>query len=197
MKKIKVVLNANELSVLELIHKSRTTVQNVADNAATFTNPSPALSVLTLATDEFETAAQEASDGSRTKIVIRNDKRRRLTDLLLALAFYVEQTADGNEEIVHLSGLDVKKAKTSVLPEFDIEQGDHTGSVNIKVKARKQKTMYRWEHSSDAASWISDGVTSACRTTIEGLARGIYWFRVILIDKSGEHEEARLSFAVN
>jgi hypothetical protein len=197
MKKMKVVLNAHELSVLGLIHKTRTSVQGIADHATIFTNPNPALPVVTLACDDYETAALEASDGSHTKVAIRNDKRRKLIDLLLALGFYVEQTADGNEEIVHLAGFEVKKSKTSVRPEFDIEQGDNTGSVNIKVKARKQKTMYRWEHSSDAASWISDGVTSASRTTIEGLSRGLQWFRVILIDKSGEHEEGRQSFAVN
>lgn len=197
MKKIKVVLNAHDLSVLDLIHKARTCVQSVADHAAIFTNPSPALAAVTLATDEFETAAQEASGGGKTRVTIRNDKRRRLNDLLMQLAFYVEQMAAGDEEIVHLSGFEVKKDPVRIQPEFDVEQGDHAGAVNLRVKARKQKTMYRWEHSSDAVSWISDGITGVCKTSIEGLARGIYWFRVVLIDSSGEHEQARLSFAVN
>lgn len=197
MKKAKVVLNAHNLSVLELIHKARTRVQNVADNATIFINPNPALSVITIAADDYEVAALEASDGGKTKIVIRNDKRRKLIDLLSGLAFYVEQTAAGDEEIIHLSGFDVKKDSVQHQPEFGVEQGDHTGSVSIRLKARKQKTMYRWEHSLDAMSWISDGITTTAKTTVDNLARGIYWFRVILIDKSGEHEQARLSFAVN
>jgi hypothetical protein len=197
MKKIKVVLNAHDLSVPELIHRARTRVQNVADNATIFSNPNPALPVITLATDELETAAQEASEGGKNKVAIRNDKRRKLIELLTALGFYVEQTAAGDEEIIHLSGFEIKKESVRTQPEFEIEQGDHAGAVNIRVKARRKKTMYRWEHSSDAASWISDGITSACKTTIEGLARGIYWFRVILIDSSGEHEQTRQSFAVN
>jgi hypothetical protein len=197
MKKLKVVLNAQDLSVLELIHKARTIVQNVTDHSTKFINPNPSLPVITIIIDDYETSAQEASEGGRGKVAIRNEKRRKLIDAMLLLAMYVEQTAAGDEETVYESGFDIKKDAVLSIPEFVIEPGDHAGSVNIKIKARKQKTMYKWEHSSDAVSWISDGVTSMCKTTIDGLSKGIYWFRVILIDKSGEHEQARLSFAVN
>ena len=67
----------------------------------------------------------------------------------------------------------------------------------MRVKARRSKTMYRWEHSPDAINWISDGITAISKTTIANLAKGVYWFRVVLIDGSGEHEEGRAHFAVN
>jgi hypothetical protein len=197
MKKLKVVLNERSLSALELIHKARTTVQNVADNAAIFINPNPPLAVTTLAIDEYEAAALSASDGGRTKIALRNDKRRTLVDYMLLFGIYVEHTAAGNEEIVHLSGFEIKKDAVRNQPEFRVEQGDHAGSVTVRLKARKEKTMYKWEHSSDAANWISDGITKMSRATVNGLAKGVYWFRVVLIDGSGEHEQARLSVAVN
>jgi hypothetical protein len=115
----------------------------------------------------------------------------------MPLLVFSPTTGYGDEAIIHLAGLDVKRKRTSVIPDFKIEQGDHAGSVKIKIKANGPKTIYKWEHSSDAVSWISDGITGVCKTTIDGLAKGIYWFRVVLIDASGEHEQARISFAVN
>ncbi len=197
MKNLKVVLNDSNLSVSELLTKGRTTVQNLTDHASVFTNPNPSLAAMTQGCDELETAIREAFDGGKSKTAIRNEKRQKLHALLVICAAYVEQVAAGDEEIVYLSGLEVKKERVVNYPDFAVEQGDHNGSVSVRVRARKGKILYRWEHSSDAATWISDGVTRLCKASINNLAKGVYWFRVILIDESGEHEQARVNFAVN
>lgn len=197
MKSVKVVLDDKNLSASELLIKGRDTVQNLSDNPTVFTNPNPALPDLIQSCDELEVSITEAFDGGKRKTAIRNEKRQKLHALLLICVAYVEQVAAGDEEVVYLAGFGVKKSSTATQPDFAVTQGEHAGSVTMRVKARKQKTMYRWEHSLDAAAWISDGITGVCKATVSNLAKGVYWFRVTLIDGSGEHEQAPLSFAVN
>jgi hypothetical protein len=193
-----VALNMSMFSASGKLNKARTLVSNIAANSATFTNPNPSLAVLNTAMNNLDTAIIEAEDGSRTKTALRQDYEDELMKQLHILAAYVGEVANGDVQVIHLAGMEEKKKPASISSDFKVEQGDHTGSVKIKIKAAKQKkTIYKWEHSSDTATWISDGITGVCKTTIDGLAKGIYWFRVILIDASGEHEQARLSFAVN
>lgn len=197
MNTAKVAVYASELTLTGLISKARLVTQRVTDNPSIFTNCAVINPKVIQAIADLEAAQAEADDGAKSKLAYMYDKQQVLIRLLNTLGQYIQEIADGDESIIHLAGLDVVKRSASVKPDFRVEQGDNTGSVNIKIKARREKTMYRWEHSSDGLSWMSDGVTTVCKNTIEGLARGIYWFRVILIDKSGEHEEGRQSFAVN
>lgn len=196
MNRLKVVLNVSRLPVPELLNKARLIVQNVEANTAVFASPNPATGLITIACNELEALAQEASDGSKIKIAIRNDKQEKLIDLLNQLAGYVEQTAAGNEDVVHLAAMDIKKKGVRNLPDFLLEQGKNPGSVNLRVKARS-KTVFKWQYSSDAVNWINGGLTDVCKTTINDLAKGVYWFRVIFIDGEGEHNQTPVSFAVN
>ncbi len=197
MKNLKVVLDDKNFSASELLIKGRDTVQQLTANASVFSNPNPPLADLVQVCDELETSIQEAFDGGKRKTAIRNEKKQKLHALLLICAAYVQQVAAGEEEVVHLAGFAIKKNAVVSRPDFDVVQGAHTGSVTIRVKAQQKKTLYKWEHSLDAISWVNDGVSSICKTTVNNLAKGVYWFRVLLIDSSGEHEQARLSFAVN
>lgn len=197
MNTVKVAVYVSGLTVSGLINKARLVTQRVTDNPTVFTNCAVINPKVIQAITDLEAAQAETGDGAKSKIAYMHDKQQELEKLMVTLGRYIEEAANGDESIVHLAGLDVVSRSAPAIPDFKVEQGDHAGSVNIKVKSRRQKTMYRWEHSSDAASWISDGVTGVCKTTIAGLAKGVYWFRVILIDSSGEHEQARQSFAVN
>lgn len=197
MKNLIVVLNDSHLSSAGLLSKMRGIAQRFTDHPTEFPNPNPPIATLVQSCDEFEAAINDAFDGGKSKTAIRNEKRQKLHALLVVCAAYVEQVAAGDQEIVYLAGLDVKKDKSTNRPEFAVQQGGHSGSVSIRIKSRKGRALYKWEHSSDAATWISDGITRVCQTTINNLAKGVYWFRVILVDDTGEHEQARMHFAVN
>lgn len=192
-----VALNMSMLSASGKLNKARLFAANIAANATVFANPNPPLATFNTAIDNLDRAIAEASDGGKIKTALRQDYEDELMRQAHILAAYVTEVANGDVQIIHLAGMEEKKKGVITHPDFEVQQGDHTGSVNMKVKASKEKVFYRWEHSSDAVSWISDGITNASRTTIDGLAKGIYWFRVVFVNASGEHEQPAVSFAVN
>jgi hypothetical protein len=199
MNTVKVAVNVSELTVSGLLNKARLVSQRVTDNPNQFPSCVPANTRVIQGIADLEAAEAEAGDGAKSKVAYMRDKQQVLVKLMGVLGHYIETDADGDESIVHLSGLDVKKKGVPVIPEFKIEQGEHAGSVSLKIKARA-KTIYKWQYCQSAFAtgpWTDAARTSGCKALITNLSPGIYWFRVVFVDAQGEHEQPPVSFAVN
>ena len=192
-------LNMSMLSASGKLNKGRLFVANIAANSSTFTNPNPSLPVLNTAIDDLDAAIAAAADGGKSKTALMHDKVYELMRLLHILAAYVAEVAKGDVEIIHLAGMEERKRGQARHTDFDLQQGDVSGTVDIRCKAQ-EKTIYKWQYAPDpltAGSWIDAGKTSQARTSITNLQKGLYWFRVIYCDAGGDHEQEAESFAVN
>ncbi len=197
MNSLKVVLNAHAFSVPELINQSRLWVQRVTDNATLLPSCAATAAKITIAANELEIADEAATDGGKTKTREKSDKYNKLMALLPVLAHQVELDANGDESIVHLAGMEVQRKGSRSTPEFSASQSEGQGSVTLRTKARS-KTIYRWQYATDPmlASWIDAGISRGCKKVISHLSSGVYWFRVIFIDDTGEHNGEVFKFAV-
>lgn len=187
------------LTVLQKINKARAIVSAIAANPQVFTSPSPALAAVNAAIDDAEAAQAAAADGGKSKTAAARSKLEAMMQLITNLSLYVQLTAAGDESIVALAGLDVKKSTVPHIPDFDIQQGPHSGSVTLRVKAH-DKTVYKWQYCKDPVAsnaWTDIAYTNISKSGQSHLSPGLYWFRVVFIDSGGEHESTPVSFAVN
>lgn len=200
MTNLKVAVNVSRLSVSGLISKARLVTQRITDNPSLFPNCAAINARVLQAIAGLEAAYAETVDGGKSKTALMHDKHRELVLLMRLLGDRVEEDADNDPAMVHLAGLDVKKKKTATsLEEMTITAGEQHGSVKLKVKAR-EKTFYKWQYcqgSTPEGPWTDGARSSASRALISGLAPGIYWFRVVFVEATGDYEQTPLSFAVN
>ncbi|MGZ3899335.1 MAG: fibronectin type III domain-containing protein, partial [Bacteroidia bacterium] len=168
-------------------------------NPTIFVNPNPATSLIVTAIKDLELAWNNAQDGGKTKKAVMHDKEDKLMKLMNNLANYVEVLANGDESVVHLAGMDIKHKPVIVKPEFEVVQLAESGSVKVKVKARA-KSMYKYQYTTDpdGKSWIDAKITSVTKAVISGLQAGVkYFFRVVFMDKEGEHPNTPSALYVN
>ncbi|MBA3663421.1 MAG: fibronectin type III domain-containing protein [Bacteroidetes bacterium] len=186
----KVALNISKLSVPQKINKGRLFVDSIGNNPNVFSNPTPPLAILLLALDDLEAAWNQASDGGKSKTALMHDKERIVMKLLNDLAHYVESIADGDEQVIHLASMTVKAIGIKTPVDFELILPDDLGAVGLKCKARP-KTLYRWEYClnpMNTDTWSVATTTDVSSTWIGNLTSNVlYWFRVVLINKAGEH----------
>jgi hypothetical protein len=199
MNTIKVALNISSLSVPELIKRGFFHEQRINDNSTVFASCVQVAADVGLAATALQAAETDTKDGARHKIAIRNDKEKALIALLQELAYLVQKAANGDEAIVHLAGMELRQKGTRTEADFKVTQGEDQGSVILKAKSRPRAT-FKWQYCADplvAGRWLDAKASTASRITIGGLAPGMYWFRVIITDRDGEHTLDALRFAVN
>ena len=125
MKNLTVVLNIRGMSAPELINQARFYVQRVSDNAGSFPGCGVLTANITIAANELEIADEEATDGGKTKTRLKADKYKNLYESLVKLGLCVALDAAGDETLVHLAGMEVKRTGTRTVAEFKAAQGEH------------------------------------------------------------------------
>jgi hypothetical protein len=195
--KITVALLMSKLSIAAKLNKARLVVENISTNVGTFNTPSPDLVIVSSAISDLDTAYQNAADGGKTLKKIMHDKENVLMKLMTDLGAYVEAVADGNEDIVHLAGLDVKKPPSINKPAFEVNRGNESGTIELSVKAVKG-AVYTYEYSlSPTGPWTSGGKSNKAKFLMKGLAPlNKYWFRVITFVKNADNTSDVLSLVV-
>lgn len=186
-----VALNMSNLSVPDFILKSRLFIKSLAEHKSVFKKPKPSLKAIGSAAQALENAWEDAADGGKTKKAEVLQKKRALYALLKLAAQYVQEVSKGDETVILLSSLSVKRKAVRVQPmEFQVFLPDDLGAVGLKCRARK-KSVYRWEFCKLTGAEPEFGVhhyTDVSTTFIGDLESNvIYWFRVVLINKFGEH----------
>ena len=132
----RISLDFNHIKDAELLLKANTIIAAMTDNP-NFPEPwpvqVPSLQVLRDAVAAFQTAVQDALTRDTTKIVLRDQAKDSLLQLLLYLVPYVEMIAKGDVNILMSSGFDLCKERT------------HTGSSKISLEAPAGFTVKRSE----------------------------------------------------
>jgi hypothetical protein len=84
------------------------------------------------------------------------------------------------------------------LADFKVFLPNDRGVVGLRCKAQK-KTIYRWELCKDPVSnnaFTAAQFSDVCSTFIDNLeSQVLYWFRVVLINKTGEHPQQAVFIA--
>lgn len=194
----KLKLNFSRLSLSEKIAKARQIVTALTGNT-NFPTPSPALSVVTTAIRDTETAAAEAQQARQTakeKTSVQNQKEDALEKLVAQLAAYVESVAGDDEQLILSAGMDtrarsVAATETPAQPQgLSASAGDHDGEIDLSWDKLTGARSYVIETSNDPPTdkgWSHAGVSTRSTFTVNGLTSGTrYWFRVAAVNANGQ-----------
>lgn len=187
---LKAVLNMSGLTMAAKINRARVIVQAIDSHPNTFQSPNPDINTVKQAIDELEVAFSDASDGGKTKTKIMYDKEDTLMLLMNDLLGYVQMVAAGDESVIHLAAMSVRRFHGRVARGFSVEQGKDSGEVIITTQTVKG-AIYFWEYISDPVredGWVNAGNSVVSSMTVKELTPGTkYWFRVCYIDREGRH----------
>ncbi len=149
-----------------------------------YPDPEPTPAQITAAADAADTAMQEASDGDRLKIAVRNEKNAEFTQVLRDVVAYVQGHCGNSEANVIAAGLRFRKPPTPVgmLPApiiLGLSYTGMTGEFLLRLKAVKHKLTYTIQQSESAEGpYVTIATSSSSRTVLPGHTPGkTYWIR--------------------
>ncbi len=158
-----------------------------------FTTPNPPLATVATARDELAAAYQDALDGGRTAKALQRTKNEALNNLIRPLRAYVNEVANGDEDIIFSSGFEASKVPEPIgkLPQVinvQVKSGQGDGSVNLRWKAIYGTSTYQIQISDDGSTFKPEtSTTRSLRNTVEGLTLAkYYWFRVAAFGAAGQ-----------
>lgn len=172
------------MPIPQKLQRTQEIVDQIGANVATFVTPSPPLVDVQNAKDNLSKAYNAALDGGKTAKAEQRTANTDLNNLLRPLRDYVNEVANGNEDIVLLSGFEASKIPTPVgdMPAVTIKNGkggDGDGSVNLNWTVVYGAKNYVVEMSLDGVTFTTVAFPTKSRVTVTGLTIGqFYWFRV-------------------
>lgn len=199
MSTIRVVLNMSNMSIPEKINKAQQVYDNMFANPTDFPTPGSLLTDLQGAIVALRTASANAADGGKTLTAIMHDKETDLIDAMRQVAAYVEKLTKADAGKAHKAGLELRDPNTRQTPGFEAKAGSTPGSVRLYTRAQRGM-FYKWQYtltSPTTGTWVDALAGKVSRVLLTGIAPGFYWFRVVLVDETGEHEGSPLRLAVN
>lgn len=194
MKKLKVLLDFIQLSVLAKIAFYRNVITKLTGNAL-FPTPDEPLTQAKTVVDTLETAYLATKDGSRTAISAMHDAEDVADGVFRNLAAYVDRIAVGNETAILSSGFHIsKQPATTQKPDIDAQDGDNSGSVWLVARAVDKAGAYQWQYAKDAipeneADWKDAAISTQSYYELTGLDVACkYYFRVAAITPTGKSD---------
>ena len=181
-----------EMPIPEKLQRTSEIITAMTGNA-NFPTPNPDLADVQLAHDALAAAYQNALDGGRSAKAEQRTKDADLKNLLRPLRNYVNEIANGDEDIVFSSGFEASKIPEPIgdLPQvinLSISSGKGDGSVLLKWKAIYGAKTYMMEVSEDGKIFTPAGsTTKSIRNVVDGLTLAQYYsFRVSAIGAAGQ-----------
>src|SRR5688500_12981652 len=108
-------------------------ITTAMDGNPNFVTPVPALTLITAAANLFKEWVDKAASGDKYAILIKNEKRLELIDLLHKLGYYVLYTASGDRVKAASSAFSIAKnpepAYISKPEGMKVENGDNPGTL--------------------------------------------------------------------
>jgi hypothetical protein len=196
--KVRVVLNMSNMSIPEKINKAQQVYESMFANPTDFPTPGNLLIDLQGAIVALRTAYADAADGGKALTAIMHHKENELLDAMRQVAVYVEKLTKADAGKVLMAGLEVRNPGTRQTPEFVVQPGAEPGTVKLRSRAHKA-VFYKWQYSltgSSTGTWVDALVGKVSRALITGLAPEAYWFRVVLVDTSGDHPGSAMPLSV-
>ena len=183
-------LNLSPSKVPALVTYAQGIVKGMTGNPA-FPNVAPALTAVTTAINDLQTAETAALARTKGAVAVRNDKRAALVVLLQQLRGDVQAAADANVEngasIIQGAGMGVRKTPTRAPRTFEAKPGTVSGSAKL-VAASAGRASYEWQYSIDGGkTWVIAPATLQAKTTIPGLTpASTVQFKYRAVTKTGE-----------
>lgn len=152
--------------------------------SANFPTPSPPLIDVESALTDLSKAYVAALDGGLTANAEKRTKNAALNDKLRPLRDYVNEVANGDEDLVFDSGFEASKIPAPIgeMPQVVITKGsggDGDGTVTLRWESVYGAKNYVVEQSTDGITFTPVAYPSKAKVTIEGLVIGqFYSFRV-------------------
>lgn len=175
-----------KFSDAELSRMAAHVVEKMQNNPH-FPDPQPALSLIASTNASYRGALSKQGNGSKMDTVIKQNFRTEVEDLLRQLAGYVEQTSNGEADVVLSSGFDIHKKKASVgqlakASGLSIKPGSNRGSLMVMCDVVDRARFYEFQYTAAPATpdsqWMKETSTKR-KLLIEGLTSGTeYVFRV-------------------
>jgi hypothetical protein len=197
MAKFLVKLSLDRKSIPVKIEFGRQVVIAMTGNA-NFATPSPGLAVITAATDDLETAYNDAQVGGTLQTALMYEKERDWDSKMTALGNYVDNIAMGDQAIILSAAMETKKQSTPVGIPARVE--------NVKVSALHSGELFiKWKSVFGARSYLGylkiDGEgdeeyqllikSTRAKATVTGLTSGTKY--VIVIEAIGSAGVGELS----
>ena len=171
------VLHIALLKALALfIAKMRTISLNMATNVAMYPTPSPSLATFDTNIDALEVAEAKASTHVTGSKALRDKAYDLVLDNVHNLQAYVQTLADNAADVddaialITNSGFDLKNQGVRVKPDFEVKQGELSGSAELIAKFSGLRTANEWQMSTDQQTWIALPTTIQASTVVTGLA---------------------------
>lgn len=180
-KKRRVVKSFNRKSDAELEVKTAGVIAGLSNNPW-FTTPIPTLEEVKIALDAFSNAVVEAREGGKTEILVRDQKRKGLIDLLEKLALYVQLTSD-DEAVLSSSGFSLAKTPEPVgilaKPQGFSVHPEMPGTIKVMLNAIKGAGSYLYENRKKGEEIWRVTAHTKSNLLLTGLESGVlYEFRV-------------------
>jgi hypothetical protein len=158
-----------------------------------FPEPTPPLEEMSGELDNLAMCEELARKGGKGMVQQRNVALRKTHNKMTMLKAYVQTTANEDPEkaeaIIHSAGMNVAKPRTRTKLPVQARLGDGHGRVVLDAKALPKPVQYRWQMSTDQATWTDVAESFAAKTTVEGLVPStVYSFRLRTVTKSGPSE---------
>jgi hypothetical protein len=159
-----------------LITYAQGIVKGMTGNAY-FTTPIPALTAISAAIADLQTAETSALARTKGAVSVRNEKRAVLVGLLQQLKAYIQATSDASPEngssIIESAGVAVKKTPVHAPRVFSAKTGAVTGAAKIIAPSAGTRSSYEWQYSTDGGkTWLELPPTIQAKTSVLGLASG-------------------------
>lgn len=190
MTKKKISINLNNLNDAALQVKAEHIIDSLTNNEY-FTSPTPSLSEVQTALQEFTTAVVKAKEGARVDVSIKNDKKKILVSLLRTLALYVQFEGDSNETALTSSGFTLQKTPQPIgilaKPKNFKVVSLHPGAVKISMATVYGAKSYVYDYRvKGETTWQSINDTRA-NIIISNLTKVTeYEFRAVAIGVNPE-----------
>ena len=162
---------------------------------ASFPTPDPKLADVLAAREKLEGAIVAAATGDHVKVFERNVAEAELDQLIVRLALYVTNTANGDAVAILSSGFELRKEGEPIGPlpaptELRAHAGLQTGTTELRWKPEYGAYYYQVEMSTtdpnDGATWQLVGMTSKASFAGTGLVPATYvWYRVNCLGAGG------------
>ncbi|MFT3824168.1 MAG: fibronectin type III domain-containing protein [Chitinophagaceae bacterium] len=179
------ISNFARLSDTAFDQKAAFIIERMTNNPA-FATPIPTLAEVETARTGFNAALIIVAAGSKQGVVIKNQARKDLGQLLRRLAMYVTAVANDNSALIVGAGFDVNKVPVPAgpLPKpigLKVE-AVAAGTIKISIKKVPNANNYLFEYTLApvlASTTWTQQLSSKCSILFSGLQKGVeYAFRV-------------------
>jgi len=177
-------------SVPALIVRATAIANAMEVNKATFTSPTPTITVFLADISALATAEANVKTRTVGMVAIRDDKKQVVVADMHQLHSYVQQLASANPAQAQIIAENAAMAlrKTTVPHKSDLAVTQIvSGSVKVVAKSTPGARSHEWQISTDGGKTWTNGTPSAqATTTMTGLQPGVLTtFRQRVITKTG------------